>query len=338
MKHVASESESVADCTYLLPIRRRRWARGELSEFASYFRRLGDVGCDVVVIDGSPDEAFAEAHRAWATLCRHERVDRLHGFLNDKVNGIYTGLALPGKERVILADDDIRYTARNLRRLCSLLEQYELVRPQNYLAPLPWWARMEAARMLINRAILPTGDYPGTCGFRRSAFLAAGAYDGDVLFDNEELIRHFAATGGEVCYARDFFVRKRAPVLGKWWEQRPRQAYEDFGMRTKTAFFAALLPAGFLVRCVLGRKAARAFTLSAALGSMLLAFLGRREGAARVFTLSVCLAAPLWILERSLSTYWALYWKLRRGGYPFGGRLLSRGTGRDWRAGQARRR
>jgi hypothetical protein len=42
------------------------------------------------------------------------------------------------------------------------------------------------------------------------------------------------------------------------------------------------------------------------------------------------LFAPLWVIERSLSTYWAFYWYVRRGGYPFGDRVLSKGIGRDW--------
>ena len=41
---------------------------------------------------------------------------------------------------------------------------------------------------------------------------------------------------------------------------------------------------------------------------------------------------PLRIVERTFSTYWALYWYFTRGGYPFGDKVLSKGTGRAWRA------
>ena len=51
------------------------------------------------------------------------------------------------------------------------------------------------------------------------------------------------------------------------------------------------------------------------------------------FPLSSPLFAPLWIFERSLSVYWALYWWARYGGYPFGQKLLSKGTGDAWIAG-----
>src|SRR5207302_2120307 len=102
--------------------------------------------------------------------------------------------------------------------------------------------QMGAARMLINRATLRAADYPGTCAFLRSTMLRCGEYDGDVLFDNEELIRHFARHRARICYANDLFIRKHPPTFRKWLEQRPRQAYEDFGLRFKTVLFASLLP------------------------------------------------------------------------------------------------
>ena len=33
-----------------------------------------------------------------------------------------------------------------------------------------------------------------------------------------------------------------------------------------------------------------------------------------------------------MSVYWAIYWKVAEGGYPFGDRILSKGTGRAWYA------
>jgi len=185
--------------------------------------------------------------------------------------------------------------------------------------------------MLINRGTLRTADYPGTCAFRTGVFLEAGAYDGDVLFDNEELIRHLARSGARICYANDFFAAKRPPTFRKWLEQRPRQAYEDFGLRAKTALFA-LLP---IVVPGLAMMAGIRFALAVLFGltilSTAIAFGGWRRGTARkFFPLHICLFAPLWVFERSLSTYWAFYWYFRRGGYPFGATLLQKGIGRDW--------
>jgi hypothetical protein len=320
-------------CTYLLPIRRVRAHPVEIGQLRAYFTRLAEAGCEVLVVDGSPPAVFAAHDRAWAAVCRHLTVDPRYRYLNGKVNGIHTGVDAAGCERIIVADDDIRYAPGDIARTCGLLDSHDLVRPQNYLSPLPWWARMEAARMLVNRGTLRAGDYPGTCAFRRSTFRRLGHYDGDVLFDNEEIVRHFAAAGARIAYARDFFILKRPPTLAKWREQRARQAYEDFGMRAKTALFAALVPVGIGTGVAGGRRAAMAYGALIAAGSIALARRGRGDGAARVVPPGIPLWAPVWVLERCLSTYWAVYWKLRRGGYPFGDRLLTKGTGRAWSAG-----
>lgn len=318
-------------CTYLLPIRRRAFQGEEAREFVAYFQTLRAAGCEVLIVDGSPAEVFDEHHQLWSSVCRHEVVDRRFGFMNDKVNGIHTGVESALSEKIILADDDIRYTAADLAKMSELLDRFEMVRPQNFLAPLPWWARLESARMLINRATLRTGDYPGTCAFRRSTMLRIGHYDGDVLFDNEEIVRHFARAGAAIDYAIDFFVQKRPPALRKWKEQRPRQAYEDFGLRAKTAFFLAL-PIALLASAVFGGFVGLLFcVVIIAIFAIALACAGGARGEATEFIPSwICLYAPLWICERCLSTYWAIYWYFRHGGYPFGDKLLTRGIGRDW--------
>jgi hypothetical protein len=322
------------DCTYLLPIRRTNLSAAEATELAHYFRALDDAGCAVLVIDGSPAPVFEQHAGSWHSLCRHERVDRSFGYLNDKVNGIHTGVRLAATEKIILADDDIRYTAAEIDRVRELLDNFEVVRPQNFLSPLPWWGRMEAARMLINRATLRTADYPGTCAFHRAAMLRVGEYDGDVLFDNEEIIRHFARKGATVKYATNLFVRKRPPTLRKWLEQRARQAYEDFALRTKTALFFAIPIAAVIAATVSGWKGFAMWLGVVCLASLALALVGRLRGTARDhFPWSVCFFAPLWILERSASTYSALWWHLACGGYPFGDKILSKGIGRDWIVG-----
>ena len=326
-------------CTYLLPIRRISTCREEIGNLFDYFRTLRDLGCELIVIDGSPPEIFEEHHRAWGAVCRHVRVDPKYSYLNGKVNGVHTGVDLARCEYIVLADDDIRYTAASIARTCDLLERHDMVRPQNYLSPLPWWGRMEAARMLINRGVLRTGDYPGTCAFRRSTCLRIGHYDGDVLFDNEEIVRHFVSNGADVCFALDLFVLKRPPLFRKWLEQRPRQAYEDFAMRAKTTFFISLLPATIALAIIFGARVALAFFTFVSACTVLLACRGLwRDEAYRVFPGYVVLYAPLWLLDRALSVYWSLYWRMAYGGYPFGDRILAKGTGRAWVAGRARMR
>ncbi|MDQ2824253.1 MAG: glycosyltransferase family 2 protein [Verrucomicrobiota bacterium] len=312
-------------CTYLLPIRRKVFSEHEATELREYLSILRAADCEVLVVDGSPAEVFAQYKRAWSAVCRHEMVDPRFHYLNDKVNGIHTGVNLAATEKIILADDDIRYIASDIDKICLLLDDFEVVRPQNYLCPLPWWAKMEAARMLINRATLRTADYPGACAFRRSTMLSAGEYDGDVLFDNEEIIRHFARAGARICNANDFFIRKRPPKFRKWIEQRPRQAYEDFGLRFKTILFASLLPIGIAIVLIdLKWMAILLLSIVFALAGWL------RGNARRYFPFNTCLFAPLWVVERAVSTWWAFYWYFRHGGYPFGDRLITKGIGRDW--------
>src|SRR5207248_895924 len=254
--------------------------------------------------------------REWSGLCRHEGVNRRFGFLNDKVNGIQTGVALATTEEIILADDDIRYAPGEIDEICERLCRHDVVRPQNFFARLPWWAAIEASRMLINRATLRAADYPGTCAFRREAMIHAGSYDGDVLFDNEEMIRHFSSEGLSIDYANDFFVRKMPPTLPKWKEQRPRQAYEDFPLRTKTALFASVLPLALVTAVAGGVPLLAIFAGAIFASSVAVAAIGWSRGRARkFFPAAVCFFAPLWVLERAVSTYWAMGWYLVRGGY-----------------------
>jgi len=321
-------------CSFILPIRRVKFDSIESERLADYFHLLRRAGCEVLVVDGSPSLVFEQHKERWQGVSRHVAPDPKYTFLNGKVNGVHTGVDLASCERIILADDDIRYRAADVQRMCHLLDEFEMVRPQNFIDPLPLWARLETARILINRGVLKAGDYPGTCGFRRSTMRSVGPYDGDVLFDNEEIVRHFTLNGANVNYAVDFFIRKLPPTFTKWLEQRPRQAYEDFVMRAKTAAFLAVVPATVTLGLMLGARAAIFLLSLLSLTSVLLSSRGLiRNAAWRFFPVSSPVFAPLWILERSLSVYWAVYWWARYGGYPFGQKLLTKGTGDAWIAG-----
>ena len=322
------------DCSFIVPIRRVKIDPLEIDRLADYFKLLGMAGCEVLIVDGSPKAVFEVHKKSWHGFSRHVAPDPKYTYLNGKVNGVHTGVDLASCERIILADDDVRYSASDVKRMCELLDSFEMVRPQNFIAPLPWWARLENARILINRGVLRAGDYPGTCGFRRSTMHRVGPFDGDVLFDNEEIVRHFALKGANIRYALDFFVPKLPPTFRKWLEQRPRQAYEDFVMRAKTAAFLSVLPVILGLRFLVNVRAAIFFLALFSLVSVTLSSRGMlRNSAYRFFPIASPFFAPLWIIERSLSVYWALYWRARYGGYPFGQKLLSKGTGDAWIAG-----
>ena len=88
---------------------------------------------------------------------------------NGKVAGVVTGVRCARHERVVVADDDVRYDAASLRAVVAGLDDGELVRPQNVFTSWPWHARWDTGRSLLNRAV--SHDHPGTFGVRRSCFL-----------------------------------------------------------------------------------------------------------------------------------------------------------------------
>lgn len=117
-------------CTYLLTIRRTKFDLSEAQNFKQYFGLLAQAGCEVLVVDGSPQEIYQANENVWCESCRHVPVDSQYKYLNGKVNGIHTGVALAAHNSIILADDDIRYTAENIGRMRNLLENHEIDSPR----------------------------------------------------------------------------------------------------------------------------------------------------------------------------------------------------------------
>jgi hypothetical protein len=296
-----------------------------IDELAEYLRSIAPCVDEILVVDGSPQPLFERHAKALDGVARHLRPHPDLDFRMGKVNGVVTGVRECGGELVVLADDDVRYDCAALRRAVELLAEAELVRPQNYFDELPWHARWDTARSLLNRVFtgdpsFPVGDFPGTLAVRRSAFFAAGAYDGDALFENLELMRTIHAAGGSVLTPLDLYVARRPPSTAHFRSQRVRQAYDDFAIPARIGAFLAVLPLlALLTRR--GRTGHRRL-IAAALASIGLAEMGRRRaGGAKRFPLSGSLLAPAWIAERSLCAWLALGARLR-GGVRYGeGRL-----------------
>jgi hypothetical protein len=308
---------------YVLPL---RWSEpGPIEELASYLGSLsGEVG-EILVVDGSPPPLYEMHERALRGTARHLPPHPELNFAMGKVNGVVTGVRECSSERIVIADDDVRYDRASLRRALAMLDEGDLVRPQNYFAELPWHARWDTARSLLNRVLtgdpsFPVGDFPGTLAVRRSAFLASGAYDGDALFENLELMRTIRAAGGRVLTPLDLYVARRAPATAHFLSQRVRQAYDDFAIPARIGAFLCAGPlSAELVRRGRGRR-----VLGGAVAAIAIAEAGRRRaGGANRFPLSGSLLAPAWVAERSVCAWLAVGAKLR-GGVRYGERRLSR--------------
>ena len=302
--------------SYVLPI---RWTDDEgLDELTGYLRGLPDW-VELIVVDGSPAQVFERHQAEWAPFARHLRPDTALETPMGKVGGVLTGVREASHEAVVIADDDVRYDERSLIRAVQMLGLADCVRPQNYFDPLPWHAVWDTGRTLLNRSF--GADFPGTLALRRSSLLTVGGYDGDVIFENLELIRTIRAAGGTVLAPLDLYVARRPPTNEHFLSQRVRQAYDDFAIPARMACWLAVLPClGAAAR----RRRWRA-TAATAAGLIALAEIGRRRaGGRRVFPPAASLFAPLWVLERGITSWLAVRERLVRGGIAYGDGVVPR--------------
>jgi hypothetical protein len=318
--------ERLADVTYLLPIASIEAPSDELTD---HLREVAER-CRVLIVDGSPDEVFALAHAAWAPWACHVRPDPRHACAMGKVQGVLTGLDLVDTDVVIIADDDVRYTPAALDAVVGALGRADVVVPQNHFDPLPWHAVWDTGRILLNR--VSGGDYPGTLGVRTDSLRAAGGYDGDVMFENLELIRTVEAAGGTTRRLDDTYVRRLPPTTRHFLGQRVRQAYDELARPARLAVQLAVLPT--LAVMVLRRPR---WLVGAGAAIVAAAELGRRRGGGRAwFPWLASVLAPAWVLERGVCAWIAVGARARGGIRYRGGRIACAGhTRRQLRARQA---
>jgi len=269
------------------------------------------------VADGSPPAVFADHHRQWGHLVEHVPV--VSRCRNGKVAGVLDGAHVASGAYLVICDDDVRYDDDNLRRVIDLLADADLVRPQNFFAPLPWHARWDTARSLLNRAF--RADYPGTLAIRRATLEKSHGYCGAVLFENLELIRTARAHGAREVIASDIYVRRVPPPVAHFRNQRVRQAYDSLAQPGRLAVEAALLPAVVLAW---HGKRARWVPPAIAAVTVALAEIGRRRHHGReIFSPWAPWWAPLWTAERAVCIWLALMHRVR-GGVPYTGQRLVR--------------
>lgn len=301
------DSHRLLELSYVLPIAA---SASQARKLTGYLLRLSRMADDVIVVDGSPAAVFASHARAWSGHLRHIR-PQLQTPMG-KVGGVMTGIREARYERVVVADEDVRYRHAELERIAALLDDWDVVRPQNWFRPLPWHARWDSARSLLNR--LTGGDWPGTLGVRRSKLLAAGGYAGDVMFENLEMVRTVEELGGREKVPLDLLVVRRPPPARHFLSQRVRQAYDEWARPTRFAAELALLPGVLFL--LLRRRPDVLLALTAfAIGA---AEMGRRKGdGRRVFPGSSAFWAPAWLGERAVTSWLALGTRLLFGGIRY---------------------
>jgi len=303
--------------TYVLPIRRDDApAPPELSVYLHWLSTM----LPVIVVDGSPRAIFAAHASAWRDVVQHVPVDAdLLNLKNGKVAGVLTGVRHARHDALILADDDVRHDAASLAALVRALDSADVVRPQNFFAPLPWHAAWDSGRILVNRAL--DGDWPGTLAVRRSALLATHGYSGSVLFENLELVRTVVAAGGREHLAREILVRRLPPSSRHFWKQRVRQAYDEFARPWRLVAQLALFPTLALLS-----YAGEWFVLAGGVVMVIALAEGgrRRDGGRRCFRAWASMLAPLWVLERSVTAWLALATRIVHGGVAYAGGRLAR--------------
>ncbi len=304
------------DVEYVLPL---RWPddapQEDVDDLAAYLQVLV-THADVTVVDGSSPQQH-ERHRQ--SFGPGVRLLRPHGRIgpNGKVTGVVTGVRAARHERVVVADDDVRYDASALAAVVAALDHADLVRPQNVFVPAPWHARWDTGRALLNRAL--GHDHPGTFGLRRSTFLAMGGYDDAALFENLEMARTVRAHGGREVHRPDLYVRRRPPSARHFRGQRVRQAYDDLAQPVRLVAELAVLP--LATWSVLRHRRALAAGVAAVVG---VAEVGRRRaGGPRVYPATAPLWALPWLAERSVCVWLAMAHRAR-GGVPYRGRRVAR--------------
>jgi hypothetical protein len=307
---------AAAAVSYILPIAHE--SAEDVSELASYLGAVANAGVEVLVVDGSRSSVFHHHRRMLPGSVTHLAPEPGLRTPVGKVGNVLTGLARARHNRVVIADEDVRYGPDEMAPVVAWLDRYAVVRPQNYFQPMPWHATWDSARSLVNRSF--GGDWPGTMAISREALMGTGGYAGDAIFENLEMVRTITGAGGREKVAFDAYVRRLPPTTRHFWSQRVRQAYDEFARPARMTVFLGILP----LLAALARGRAWGGIAGGAALTIGIAEAGRRRaGGRRFFPAAASLLAPVWLLERGVCAWIALAVRLL-GGVPYRGRRIRR--------------
>ena len=269
----------------------------ELPNFAAYLSTLNLAGCEVIVVDSEGGRCGEQRRRVLRWVSR---------YVTGPCDLIHTAIDLASSEKIIVASQESRYAAADVAAVCDLLDAADVVAPEEFVHPLPWWGAIDAGSMLLQRG-LDSNREGGTFAFRRSAWHPVRALEsGGTRSPLSMLMLH----GASVHVASDVFVRREPPRLSTWARLRAAASATPATVTAGGALLACVLPLVMVVAAIGGYELAGGYAGLIAAGSVLLAVRGR-TGAGRFFPLRACLYAPLAIVERSLAVYWALFARLR---------------------------
>jgi hypothetical protein len=289
-------------CSYVAIIA-RPCDRDELTELAHYLSDLGVTGCEVVILDETRGETFAAQRDSLRWVGRHETPRPQHRSAFGGVDRLRAAADLAGTEKVIVAAHDVRFDLVALERTLSELDIHEAVEPQEFCDPLPWWEGLDASRMLMRRGVEPEPNHSATFAFRRSVIASVRSLAPSRGGDDTGRLTY---AGVDVMPALDAFVHRPPATLSDWIAARPGRAAAIFDSGAKAGFFLTFLPLLMIAGVFGGAAFAATAFATVAFASIAVALRGRR-GAEHAVPLYAALLAPLWIVERSVLVYVALY-------------------------------
>jgi len=176
-----------------------------LSELGAYLEGLSQR-LEVIVVDGSSEDFF---------------------------ESLLTGLDIASHDKVVIADEDIRYDAISLERVLSLLDEATSYARRTTSSRRPGTLLGDTGRTLLNRAA--GGDWPGTLAVRRSLLDRTQGYDRRCALREPRARAYGAAAGGREAVPLDLFVRRLPSTTPHFLSQRVRQAYDEFARPRRLA-------------------------------------------------------------------------------------------------------